>query len=155
MSENTLFKISLNKAMALCSQREYCISDIRGKLQEWGVAENDAEKIIKMLVMENFINEVRYAEAFVKDKFRYNKWGRVKITAHLRVKSIPSDLIRQALGCIDEEEYVRQLGELVSEHRRSIKARNQFDLKGKLYRYGLSKGYESNLLYDILNDIGN
>jgi len=153
MAEDTLFQTSLNKAMALCSQREYCVSDIREKLQSWAVSENDAERIIKMLIKENFINEKRYSEAFVKDKFNHNKWGRVKIAAHLKLKSVPADLIRQAMGSIDEETYLKRLREIVSEHRKSVKARNQFDLKGKLFRYGMSKGFESSLLYDILNDI--
>jgi len=153
MAEDTLFQTSLNKAMALCSQREYCVSDIRVKLQSWAVSEDDAERIIKMLIKENFINETRYSEAFVKDKFNHNKWGRIKIAAHLKLKSIPADLIRQAMGSIDEETYLRRLREIVSEHRKYVKARNQFDLKGKLFRYGMSKGFESSLLYNILNDI--
>jgi regulatory protein len=153
MTESTLFKTSLNKAMALCSQREYCISDILGKLESWGVNENDAEGIIKLLVKENFINEVRYSEAFVKDKFRYNKWGKVKIAAHLKFKSVPADIILKALECIDEELYIKRIGEILLEHRKSIRAKNQYELKGKLLRYGLSKGFESRLLYDILNKI--
>ncbi len=153
MAENTLFQTSLNKAMSLCSQREYCVSDIRGKLQSWAVSVDNAERIIKMLIKENFINEKRYSEAFVKDKFNHNKWGRVKIAAYLKLKSVPADLIRQAMGSIDEETYLKRLQEIVSEHRKHVKARNQFDLKGKLFRYGMSKGFESSLLYDILNDI--
>jgi regulatory protein len=137
--------------MALCSQREYCIDDIRSKLQLWGVGEIDNEKIITNLVMENFINEIRYSEAFTKDKFRYNKWGKVKIRANLKMKKIPADVISSALNSIDDELYKKTLEELLTTHRRSVKAKNQYDLKGKLLRYGLSKGFESELLYDILS----
>jgi regulatory protein len=153
MAENTLYKIALTKAMALCSRREYCSEDIRAKLQSWSVSEKDAEKIISALIKENFLNEARYSEAFVKDKFRYNKWGRVKIAAHLKAKSIPGELIRSALDSIDDELYRNTLKELIASHRKSVKAKNQYDLKGKLLRYGLSKGFESSLLYDILNDL--
>jgi regulatory protein len=153
MAENTLYKMSLTKAMALCSRREYCSEDIRAKLQSWSVSEKDAEKIISALIKENFLNEARYSEAFVKDKFRYNKWGRVKIAAHLKAKSIPGELIRSALDSIDDELYRNTLKELIASHRKSVKAKNQYDLKGKLLRYGLSKGFESSLLYDILNDL--
>lgn len=155
MPENALFKTALNKAMALCSRREFCSSDIRSKLQTWGIGDIDNEKIIDLLIKENFINEDRYAKAFVKDKFNYNKWGKIKITSHLKVKNIQSDIIRTALDSIDNELYLKVLKELMANHKRFVKAKNQYDLKAKMLRYGLSKGFESHLLYDILNDIGN
>jgi regulatory protein len=151
MTENSLYKTTLNKAMSLCSKREYCIDDIRVKLDEWGIRGNDSERIISDLLKENFINEIRYAEAFVKDKFRYNKWGRVKIRASLKMKKIPGEVITSALDSIDNELYKKTLEDLLITHRRSIRAKNQYDLKGKLLRYGLSKGFESDLLYDFLS----
>jgi len=153
MSEE-LYKIALNKAMAQCSRREICCDDIRNKLQLWGIDNNDAGKIIEILQKENFLNESRYAAAFVRDKFKYNKWGKVKIAALLKSKKIPSDIIREAVDSIDQEQYIRFIHELLKSHRKTIKAKNQYDLKAKLLRYGLSKGFESSLLYDILNEIG-
>ena len=153
MSENAFFKTVLNKAMAECSRREFCSEDIRNKLALWGVEINDAEKIIGVLISEKFIDESRYASAFVRDKFKYNKWGKVKIAAHLRAKKLPSDVIKSSLDSIEDEQYKKSLRELIESHRRSVKAKNQYDLKAKLLRYGLSKGFESNLLYDILNDL--
>jgi regulatory protein len=154
MSENTLFKTALNKAMAECSRRELCCDEIRNKLVQWGIENNDAEKIIGVLLSEKFIDESRYAFAFVRDKFRYNKWGKVKIAAHLRAKKLSPDIIKSALESIEDEQYNRFLRELIDVHRRSVKAKNQYDLKAKLLRYGLSKGFESSLLYDILNEPG-
>lgn len=151
MDNADLYKIALSKAMALCSQREYCIEDIFAKLQAWGVGESDSQKIIRSLIHDNFINEIRYAESFVKDKFRYNKWGKIKIVAHLKVKKLPAEIIRKALDSLDKEVYVKTLRDLINSHRKGVKAKNQYDLKGKLLRYGLSKGFESDLLYDILN----
>jgi len=153
MPYNELFKASVNKAMALCSRREYCISEVMDKLHSWGTDADDNARIIELLIKENFINEERYALGFVKDKFNYNKWGRLKIKAHLRAKNIPAELINQALDSIDNEIYMKVLGDLVSTHRRSVKAKNQYELKAKLLRYGLSKGFESSLLYDLLNDL--
>jgi regulatory protein len=152
MTENELIKISLSKAMALCSRREYCTYDISTRLKSWGISDNDSEKIINILYKENFINDIRYSKAFVKDKFIYNKWGKVKIAAHLRIKKIPPDIIKTALDSIDNEDYIKILKEILSDHRRFIKARSQYDLKGKLLRYGLSKGFESDLLYGLLNE---
>ena len=154
MSEKALFKIALEKAMAQCSRREYCSDDIRNKLSLWGVDNDDIGKILRILISDNFINEPRYATAFVRDKFKYNKWGKVKISAHLRGKKVPQDIISSALDSIDNNLYIKLLRELIEDHRKSVKAKNQYDLKAKLLRYGLSKGFESNLLYDILNDLG-
>jgi regulatory protein len=152
MSEE-LFKISLSKAMAQCSRQELCCEDIRSKLVAWGIENTDAGKIIEILQKENFINESRYAAAFVRDKFKYNKWGKVKITSHLKSKKIASDLIGEAIDSIDHDQYVDLLRGLVENHKKTIRAKNQYELKAKLLRYGLSKGFESSLLYDILNGL--
>jgi regulatory protein len=154
MSDNTIFGVALNKAMTLCSRQELCSEDVRNKLLIWGVVKDDIEKIISILIKENFISESRYATAFVRDKFNYNKWGKIKIAAHLRAKKLSPDIIRNALGLIDNEQYTKILRGLINDHRRSVKAKNQYDLKAKLLRYGLSKGFESSLLYDMLNESG-
>jgi regulatory protein len=151
MTENNLYNAALSRAMAICSRREYCVDDIQSKLLSWGISGPDSERIIKALIKENFINEKRFTEAFVRDKFRYNKWGKVKIKAHLKLKKIPADIITSSLYSIDNELYIKSLKELLTIHRRSVKVKNQYDLKGKLLRYGLSKGFESDLLYDILS----
>ncbi len=151
MTENDRGKSALNKAMAICATREHCIEDIRMKLDSWGLRGADAEKIIYTLVKENFINEKRYAEAFVSDKYRQNKWGKLKIAALLRAKHIPPELINPALDSLDEDQYRQTLRELLASHRRVTKAKNDYEMKGKLIRFGLSKGFESHLLYEILN----
>jgi len=153
MADNTLFKTALNKAMNQCSRRECCRDDIQGKLIKWGIEQSDSDKIINILIAENFINESRFAAAFVKDKFNYNKWGKVKIAAHLKSKHIPSGIINTALESIDNETYITTLRTLITGHKKSVKSRNTYELKAKLLRYGLSKGFESTLLYDILNEM--
>jgi regulatory protein len=152
MSENTLYNTALAKAMARCSRRELCSEDLRRNLSTWGVDDNDAERIINSLISDNFINESRYATAYVRDKFRYNKWGKIKIAANLRAKKISGDIIRSALESIDASEYINFIRDNINSHRKFVKAKNQYDLKAKLLRYGVSKGFETNILYDILND---
>lgn len=153
MADDNLYSVSLRKTMAICAGRECCRSDIRLKLDSWGLQEKDGEKIIGLLLKEKFIDEDRYALAFVKDKFRYNRWGKIKISAALRLKKIPGEVINTALESIDNEDYNRVIKNLLMSHRKSVKAKNQYDLKGKLMRYGLSKGFESHILYDLLNDL--
>ena len=152
MPATDLYQTALSKAMALCSRHEYCIDEIRTKLTAWGVNENDSSRIINSLVKEKFLDEKRYAGYFVRDKFKFNKWGRIKIAAHLKMKKIPSDIIKDALDSIDNEQYMAILENLLAEHCRHIKAKNQYDLKGKLLRYGQSKGFENGLLFDLLSN---
>ena len=154
MVENALYKIALNKAMNQCSRRELCISEMKSKLESWGVADGDSVKIIDALVKDRFIDEERYARAFVRDKFNYNKWGKIKIAAHLKSKKISTDAIRSGLDSIDNEVYVNTLKLIMDSHRRSVKAKNQYELKAKMLRFGLSRGFESSLLYEFLNESG-
>ena len=129
-------------------QVKYMLNSSRGELDE-----DDSSRIIVILKKDNFINEERYAMGFVKDKFNYNKWGKLKISAHLRAKNISGEIIKKALSTLDNETYKKTLNDLLISHRRSVKAKNQYDLKAKLLRYGLSKGFESSLLYDLLNTL--
>jgi regulatory protein len=152
MTENTLFKTALSKAMSLCSQREICYSEIESKLELWGVQNSDCHKIIDILTKENFINEERFCRAFVKDKFNHNKWGKIKIASHLRAKKISSATINSSLETIDYELYKLKLKEMINNHSRSVKAKNSYEMKAKLLRFGLSRGFESSLLYDLLNE---
>lgn len=152
MDENDPVKAALTKAMALCAGREYSSGDIRNKLNSWGIGDDDSDRIINKLVNENFINDTRYASAYVTDKFRQNKWGKIKIASQMRARGIPDEIIKSALDKIDDEEYRNVLNDLIKVYRKSVKAKNQYDLKGKLIRFGLSRGFESSLLYDVLDD---
>lgn len=151
MAGNTLIDIALNKAMSLCAGREYCYSEIRQKLTSWGVKNEDFERILKALTDGKFIDEERYAIAFAKDKFIYNKWGKIKIGSALKMKRITDEKITVALNTIDDAEYLDLLKNIIEKHKRTVKAKNQYDLKGKILRHALSKGFESHLVYDLLN----
>ena len=152
MAKNILFNTALNKAMAMCANREMCNSDITQKLISWGIGVDASEKILNLLTQGKFIDEERYAVAFVKDRFRYNKWGKLKIGAALKMKKIPGEIISKALESINDEEYIDLLKSIIIKRRKTVKAKNQFDLKGKLLRHCLSKGFESHLIYDLLNE---
>jgi regulatory protein len=152
MAENHQFKTALAKAMQICSRREMCINDIEMKLESWGVTKIEAHKILDILLKENFINEDRYAKAFVKDKFSYNKWGKIKIASHLKTKRISPATISMALDSIDNDQYIETIEALLKSHKKSIKAKNSYEFKAKLMRFGLSRGFESHLLYELLGD---
>jgi len=153
MTHGSLIKSSLQKAMAICAGSEHSSGDIRHKLSQWGLNGNDSEEVLKILIKENFINDKRYASAYTADKLRNNKWGRIKISSQLRLKGISDDIIRSALNEVDDSVYADMIKEVLSSYRKTVKAKNQFDLKGKMMRFGLSRGYESHLLYDLLGEI--
>jgi regulatory protein len=153
MAENNLFKSSLQRAMAICAGGEHSGGDIRRKLSSWGISGKDADEILQILVKENFINDKRYASAYISDKLRYNKWGKIKISSQLKLKGISDEIIKSSMNEIDEQRYQEMIKEVISSYRRRAKAKNQYDLKGKLMRFGLSRGYENHLLYDIINDL--
>jgi regulatory protein len=151
MAENMLLNAALNKAMASCAEREWCYSDMSKKLTLWGIKGDDIEKILNRLTGGGFIDEERYSVAFARDRFRHSRWGRIKIGSALKMKRIPEELIRNALDSIDDTEYLDLLKSIIEKQRKSIKAKNQYDLKGKLLRHCLSKGFESHMVYDLLN----
>jgi regulatory protein len=153
MANEALFKTALTKAMRICSQRELCISDVKTKLESWGVTNPDTNKILDILLKENFINEARYAKAFVKDKFSHNKWGKIKIASHLKTKRIPPATITLALNSIDDSQYIDAIEAILKSHKKLVKAKNDHELKAKLFRFGLSRGFESSLLYELIGDI--
>ncbi len=145
------YKTALSKAMAICSKKEYCKAEIVQKLQKWNLEEKHINSLINKLLEDNFINEERYAEAFVKDKFRFNKWGKIKIKSHLRLKKIEEDLIYKALNLIDDEDYTNTIENLVLSKKKSIKARNDFEQKQKLLRFLAQRGFEPGLVSEIID----
>ena len=130
------------KAEAYCSLSEHCNSEVLGKLQQWGAPEETWEAILNHLEKERYIDENRYAAFFVRDKYRFNQWGRIKISQALRMKHISSACIDEAMEEIDEQEYLNILTSLLKKKVRSIKASNDYERNGKLVRFAAGHGYE-------------
>lgn len=144
----------LRQAQNLCSAREYCVSEIRGKLQKWGCNDEKVSgRIISKLIEERFLDEARYCRAFALDHFRYQKWGRIKISAAMKMKHLPSEYISAGLAAIDEDEYIETLKVIITSFRKSVRAKNRYDLRNRLMRHALSKGYESSLIFQALDTL--
>jgi regulatory protein len=144
---------ALSRAMAICSKAEKCVSDIQQKLDDWGVEAFDSQKIIKSLLTEKFIDEERYCRYFVRDKFRFNQWGKVKIVYMLKSKKIPSPIIEDALLEIDDDSYLELLTKLIKEKVRKTKFINDYDKKGKLIRFAQSRGFEFEVINEALKSV--
>ena len=144
---------SLNKARNICSKQEKCVVDINKKLLEWGLNSSDTKIIIEKLKEEQFINETRFARSFTREKFFQNKWGKIKIKYHLKQKKISEKDILGAFDEIKDSEYKKVLYNLLTKKKHSIKAKNQYQLKGKLINYALSRGFENSEIYNALEMI--
>ena len=137
---------ALNKAAAYCTLCERCISEVSAKLTAWGVPQSEQERIIARLTNEKFIDEERYCRAFVNDKVKFNRWGRIKITAALREKHLPQEHIKEAIDNIDEEIYLQALQETINIKRRELKGKDDFAKQQKIIRHAASRGYEPALI---------
>ncbi len=149
----TTYGQALSKAMALCSKSEKCVSDIQQKLNDWGVEPADAQKIIKTLIAEKFIDEERYVRFFVRDKFVFNQWGKVKIAFMLKSKKVPAALVGEALRGIDDEAYLDLLVKLLEDKSKKTKFVNEYDRKGKLVRFAQSRGFEFDTIEKALAEL--
>lgn len=139
------------KMESFCAYQERAQQEVRDKLYTWGLHSEDVENIIAELITENFLNEERFAKAFVRGKFRIKKWGKVKIIQHLKAKRISSPLIKIALREIDLDEYEENLDTLIQKKIGSQADSLSLSEKAKLMRYLQSKGYENDLIFQRFN----
>lgn len=147
LSESELYNIGAH----YCSGAEHCLSEVRTKLMRGTDDEAVCNRVLQRLVDERFIDEERYARAFINDKLRFAKWGRKKIQQELWRKEISESIYKPILQDIDEHQYIQTLKELLKTKRKSLKARDDYELKGKLLRFGASRGFEPRYIYSALD----
>lgn len=145
---------ALNKASAYCTLCERCTSEVTSKLTQWGIEPSEQIKIIERLQQEGFIDEERYCRAFVNDKVRFNRWGRIKIRAVLSEKRLPRELVSEAIENINEDEYMNALAEVISAKRRELKGKDDYAAQQKIMRHAASRGYEPSLIMKAINYSG-
>ncbi len=142
---------SFRKAADYCAFQERCTSEVIQKCKQWGMPSNTIREIIKTLISENYINELRFASAFVRGKFKNNKWGRIKIIAELKLRQIPDAVVYESLNEIDEQDYTHMIVNLAE------KKLNQLGIdtpenRQKILRYLISKGFETGLVLKVVNE---
>ena len=134
-----------------CSGAEHCCSEVRAMLERHKVEADEISLILKYLIKEGYVDEGRYADAFVHDKVRFAKWGRVKISQALWQKRIPADVADAAMARIDEDEYLSALKEVVASRYRQTKGATEYERKMKTMKSVCSRGYEPALVRKVLN----
>ncbi len=135
--------------MRFCAYRDRCSSEVAQKMDELEVPDHLRDTLFNQLREERFLDDLRYAEQYVRGKFNQKHWGRVKIAYGLFQKGLPQRLIDQALMQIEEEDYQKTINYLIAKQRPKIKAKNAFERSQKLKRYLQNKGYETSYLREV------
>ena len=146
------FEQGLQRAAALCSQSERCVADITEKLLRWGISREDSDRIVDRLIEEKYIDESRYAIAYVRDKVRFSHWGRVKIKSMLRMLRISEPDISNAFDLFDEDEYLAVLEGVIETKRRSLPEADSYASRVKLIRFALQRGFEMHEITKFISE---
>ena len=144
---------ALAKLQRYCAYQDRCHKEVRDKLSEIGIWGDDAGQIIVALIEEKFLDEERFARSFVRGKHRFKKWGRIKIKQELKRKDISAYCLKMGFQEIDETEYLETLTTIITKKDKLLKAKNDYDRKNKLAKYAMTKGYESYLVWEVVNDL--
>ena len=146
------FEQGLQRAAGLCCQSEHCVADITEKLLRWGVSREDSERIIDRLIDEKYIDESRYALAYVRDKVRFSHWGRVKIKSMLRMLRVSEQDISNAFDSFDEDEYLGVLENVIESKRRTLPEAESYASRVKLIRFALQRGFEMHEITKFISE---
>ena len=136
---------------ALCAQAEHCQWEMLEKMRRWEVPEEAQARVMQRLVKERYVDDERYAQAFVKDKIRYNKWGRRKVDQALWQKHIDEDTRKRVLDEVDDEEYLSVLRPLLKQKRKSTKANSDYELNQKLMRFAMGRGFTFDIIRQCID----
>jgi len=158
-TSDSSYNEALSKATRFCSLSERCEQEVREKLSGWFFSTKDIEnienieKVIEYLKKEKYLDETRFARFYAQDKHRFAKWGKSKIIFYLKNKGISTEIINEAVENIDSENYSEQLKSLLTSKFKSIKYRDLYDAKAKLYRFGMSRGFEGELVLKVVEGV--
>ena len=136
---------------ALCAQAEHCQWEMTEKMRRWELSDEAQARVMERLTRERYVDDERYARAFVNDKVRYNKWGRRKVEQALWAKHIDEDIRQRVLDEMTDEEYLRVLRPLLQQKRRTTKAPDEYTLNRKLVQFALSRGFTFDIIRQCLD----
>jgi regulatory protein len=145
-------KVALAKAEHFCAYQERAQQEVRDKLYDWGLWPDAVENIIVQLIGGNFLNEERFAKSYVQGKFKQKGWGRIKIKQGLKFKKIPDGLLKKALLTIDGDNYLEMLNKILVKKAALLTEKVPYKRRYKLQQYALSRGFEADLINDVLKN---
>ena len=135
----------------LCARAEHCQYELIEKMRRWEMSDEAQARVMQRLVSERYVDDERYARAFVRDKIRYNKWGRRKVEPALWMKHIDDEIRSRALSEVDDEEYLSVLRPLLKQKRRSIKAASDYERNQKLVKFALGRGFTLDIIRQCID----
>ncbi|MEN0056513.1 MAG: regulatory protein RecX [Mucilaginibacter sp.] len=145
-------RVAQTKAEHFCAYQERSQQEVRDKLYDWGLWPDAVEQIISQLIEGNFLNEDRFAKAYTKGKFSQKAWGKIKIKQGLKLKKVPDVLIKKALQTIDIDDYAVALTKILEKKAATLTEKNAIKRRYKLQQYAMGRGYETDLIADILKN---
>jgi regulatory protein len=145
-------KVALAKAEHYCAYQERSQQEVRDKIYEWGLWTEAVENIISQLISAGFLNEERFAKAYALGKFRQKAWGKIKIKQGLKFKKVPDVLIKKAMLLIDGDVYLKTLEQVLAKKGNILPEKDAYKRKYKLHQYAISRGYENDLIADVLKN---
>lgn len=152
-SRELIVKEAYAKMAQLCSRSEQCSADIRKKIVAYEIMDELVEEIISKLKVEKFLDDERYVKAYISDKFRLNKWGKIKMRYYLKAKGLQESVIEKALLEIKEDQYKKVLISTLKEKAKTVKSGNKFDKMGQIIRFAQSRGFEPEIIHRYLSEV--
>lgn len=152
-NQELIAKEAYSKMARLCSRSEQCSADIRKKIIAYELIDEIVEEILEKLKLEKFLNDERYVKAYVSDKFKINKWGKIKIRHNLRMKGLPEDLIQNQLDEIDPEKYKKVLIKTMKDKAKAVKKKDRFEKMGQIIRFTQTRGFEPELIHRFMKEV--
>ena len=143
----------IEQLKSYCAIQERCSNDIVTKMKSWRITNKNQNKILEILIQEDFINDKRYSKSFCRGKFRIKKWGKIKIVNELKRKNINPTTIISSLNEISDMDYSKELDIQFNKKKQSITTLNDYEKKKKIANYLIGKGYESNLVWEKLREL--
>jgi regulatory protein len=146
---------ALVKARHYCAYQERCHFEVEEKLRSLGLHYDFIPAVCVTLSEEGYLNEERYVSAYVRGKFNQNGWGKLKIVQGLKAKRISRKMIESGLALLDDTNYYQTLVSILNKKKRITRSKNEFELRSKLQRFGISRGFENGIINNALDEILN
>jgi regulatory protein len=145
----------LQRLMALCARGEHSSGEMLEKMRRWDVDDEAQARIMQRLIKERYVDDERFARAFVNDKIKYNQWGSRRIEQALWQKGIDKETRQAVLAEIDDEQYLEVLRPLLKAKARSVKANSEYERQMKLARFAMGRGFTFDLIQQCLPEADN
>jgi len=144
---------AFQRLSALCARGEHCQHDMLEKMRQWGVEPEAQARVMERLVRERYVDDERFARAFVRDKIEYSHWGRRKVEQALWQKQIDEEVARRTLDAVDPQTYIDVLRPMLKQKQRSVTGKSDYERYMKLLRWAVGRGFTTDIIRQCI-DIG-